>query len=219
MITKILSLQSPYVGQSFEKNASLEYEEDGETEIVIFFSQEQALDVLKKRTRGMRVSELVDHENAVKSCGLPVESDTEQQVIKGSAALLLRATREALRHDVLFASDPRARIRIIFMDLGECGYVGALFAVDWDTARHVHIVHSKAQCREALRLHRETCTTGVIHQLVQSVDESFLPETAKSEPVHIEHDAASYLGTHIEFTWCVQNGKIKLPTSTPAALP
>ncbi len=204
MITRINDLQSPFFGRRLGKNAAIEYEEDGETCIRIFFSQNQGLEILDSFANTSPVCAEEDYQGRILRCGLPVSSEQEPVTIRGNAARLLRHAREALIQSPRgFASDSRERILIFLQTFEGMETICILFVIDQTTARHVYIIHGMNEARSILEELREIGPPGSHASRLEQIECSRLTKRSAEPTLHVEHDAASYLGMHIEFLWAL----------------
>lgn len=202
MITHINDLQSPFFGQKRERNAAIEYEEDGETSIRIFFSQNQGLEILDGFADASLTCAEEDYQGRILRCGLPVSSAQEPVTIRGNVARLLRRAREALTQSRDgFASDSRERILIFLQTFEDAKTVCILFVIDQTTARHIYIIHGMNEARSVLEELRDVGPPGSHASRLEQIECSELAERSAEPTLHIEHDAASYLGMRIEFFW------------------
>lgn len=202
MITRINDLQSPFFGQKLHKNAALEYEEDGEIRIRVFFSQKQGMEILDLATDVSTTCVGESYANRILHCGLPVSSPQDPLTIHGIAARLLHRAREAFASiRIMFASDSVERVLVFLQTFEGIGTICILFVIDETTARHLYIIHGQDEARSVLEKLRHIGAPGVYESRLEQIRFSELPKYSEEPTLHIEHDAASYLGTHIESFW------------------
>ena len=205
MIHHIHDLQTPFLGHSLEVNAVFAYEEDGESRIRMFYSQEQAMEILDgQSTEHAATAASEKFREQIRRCGLPLSSMREPVTISGPAARFLSMARQSMDKCAIFTSDSTERVLMYVQVLDKNDPVGVLFVVDETTARHVYIVHDRREARIVLETLRCICPPGSHKSRLWQLEESSLPEESQWPAYHIEHDAASYLGTSIEYFWVRQ---------------
>lgn len=196
MVDRIRGFLSPNL--PFKKNAILDYDEDGEEKVLIFFSQEQGLDLLARCTDPVQQPAMEYNRAGIRRCGLPETSGRAPVTITGTAARLLREAKESVPPDVPIEVEHRPRVRLVFSADEERIPACAVIAVDGNRSWHVHLVHSQQQGIDAIRLHLKSADGDNYWRRMDLVTESHLPFSSAETPVHVEHDAALFLGFELE---------------------